>query len=65
MLIKYFPSSGLTTRDNGILDWIDAHGACHPNNGEIDLAGNPGFTLHVGDHEILDSTKQNALPPNS
>jgi len=64
MLMKYFPGS-LSTRDNNILVWLDAHGGCHPNMFEPDLAGVVGFSLHTESQhsEVLDPQKHNALPP--
>lgn len=44
MLLKYFPGVGLTTRDNGILEWLDAHAICSSGLGG-DLGGDPRFTL--------------------
>jgi len=47
MLLKYYPSVGLGTRDNGVLGWLDQHGRCHPKCGGFDLGDDPGFTLHT------------------
>lgn len=48
MLMKH-NGAGLATADNGILEWLDSHGACHKNAFAVDLNGDPGFTLHTDD----------------
>ena len=67
MLLKYFPGEGLTTRDNGILEWLDTHRYCHsvyqldPEHFGLQLMtlhGDPGFTLHT------EADFQNELPMN-
>ena len=66
MLMKYFPGD-LSTRDNGILEWLNAHGECHPKLYSNDLGGVTGFSLHTENDlksGILKPDKQNALPPN-
>jgi DNA-directed RNA polymerase subunit RPC12/RpoP len=60
MLLKFFPSTGSTTRDNNVLEWLDAHADCHPRKYEIDLNGDPGFDLYTEDG--LDPLKQNYIP---
>lgn len=63
MLLKHFPGS-LGTRDNGILEWLDSHGACHPQYYNSDLQGNPGFKLATEDglaSGVLDWEKQNKV----
>lgn len=62
MLLKFFPTDGLTTRDNGILEWLDAHRRCHPLSYAGGLEGDPGYTLHTEDDETLDFAKQNMTP---
>jgi len=65
MLLKFFPGS-LTTRDNGILEWLDSHGACHPRLKADDLQSNPGFkilTESSKEFDALDFEKQNGMPP--
>jgi hypothetical protein len=64
MLMKH-STGAFSTQDNGILDWLDAHGLCHPNLYNNDLGGNPGFTLHTEDDVggALSFDKQNADPP--
>lgn len=64
MLLKHFPVQGPKTRDNGILEWLDAHAACHPRAFAADLDGNPGFDLHTEDAigEALAPDKQNYAP---
>ena len=47
MLLKYFPYTGLETRDNGVLSWMDLHKHCHKIPGGTDLSGNTCFTLHT------------------
>jgi hypothetical protein len=63
MLLKHH-GAGLTTEDNGILDWLDAHGGCHPNAFKTDLEGNPWFTLHTDDDVggALEFSKANKTP---
>lgn len=66
MLMKHYPGT-LATRDNGILEWIDAHGECHPNLYGGDLAGVTGFSLHTESAcgaDELQPDRQNALRPN-
>lgn len=66
MLMKHFPGE-LATRDNGILEWLDAHGKCHQNLYGTDLGGIVGFSLHTEDAISVDGSlkpdKQNAEPP--
>ncbi len=68
MLLKHFVTSGPTTRDNGILDWLDGHADCHPRRWSPSLAGDPGFTLHTEDDWCPDgpltSEKHNYNPAN-
>ena len=40
---------GLHTTDNGILEWLDKHGDCHPHAFSTGLNGIPGFSLHTDD----------------
>lgn len=64
MLLKFFPSD-LSTRDNGILEWLDAHGDCHDHILESDLHGDPGFRLVAEssyDFKKLDPSLQNKVP---
>ena len=58
--------AGLTTADNGILKWLDAHGGCHPHAFDVGLEGNPGFTLHTDDDvgRELEFDKANTVPQN-
>lgn len=42
-------SAGLGTADNGILEWLDQHGGCHPRVLNVCLGGIPGFSLHTDD----------------
>lgn len=60
MLLKHFATSGPTTRDNGILEWLDTHRNCGGQIGMDELPG-PGFSLHtesaIGSE--LDPEKQN------
>ena len=66
MLMK-FNAAGLHTADNGILEWLDAHGACHPKASGVDLGGVPGFSLYTDDDafgEALAIGLQNAAPPD-
>ncbi|MFA6204560.1 MAG: hypothetical protein WC710_15385 [Gallionella sp.] len=46
-----------------IVEWLNLHGRCHPQAG-VDLAGEPGFTLHTDDEvgEKLSHDRQNAGP---
>ena len=65
MLLKFFPTSGLTTRDNDILEWLDTHARCHPRSYNGNLGGDPGYTLHTEDsleNGGLDYSKQNRTP---
>lgn len=66
MLLKFFSSSGATHRDNGVLDWLDAHAECHPNRHNFNLGGDPGFTIHTEEDLVeggaLDWGKQNFVP---
>jgi len=65
-LLKYFPSTGITTRDNGILEWLDKHAFCHINAKErlVDLGTDPGFTLHTeADIQVLGLDKKGFVPP--
>lgn len=66
MLMKH-SGGGLHTCDNGILEWLDSHGSCHPNAFSTGLNGNPGFSLHTDDAVggELDMAKANQPPPNS
>lgn len=48
MLLKH-NGAGLGTADNGILEWLDQHGGCHPKVREVCLGGIPGFSLHTDD----------------
>lgn len=68
MLMKHFPGT-METVDNGVLEWIGAHGVCHPRLYNEDLGGVPGFSLHTeedcGEGGELRPDKQNALPPNA
>ena len=62
MLLKFYPTSGLMSRPNGIMEWLDSHCRCHPRSYEMDLGDDPGFTLHteVGFLDgSLDMEKQN------
>lgn len=61
MLLKYYPGT-LATWDNGILQWIDAHGQCHPHLYAMDLHGDPGFSLWTEGSPELDPARQNAVP---
>ena len=61
MLLKYFAGQ-LGTRDNGILEWIDAHCECHPNLYYQDLNSKPGFFLITESDSAFVSEKLNALP---
>lgn len=65
MLLKHFPPDGPAPRDNGILEWLDAHSICHPQRYDSDLKGDPGYTLHTEDDlwDVLTPDKKNALPP--
>lgn len=66
MLMKHFPGA-LSTRNNGIFEWLDAHGECHPNLYGNDLGGVTGFSLYAEsacvDGDVLRPDMQNALPP--
>ena len=63
MLLKYFPNTGSTTRDNGILKWLDAHAGCHQRAGHPDLDGDTGFELFAESGvDSLDYEKQNTTP---
>lgn len=64
MLLKY-DGARLRTTDNGILEWLDQHGMCHPHAFSHDLEGLPGFSLHTedADSHVLAFDRQNALPP--
>jgi hypothetical protein len=63
MLLKYYPNTGSTSRDNDILEWLDDHAVCHPKLGEPTLGRDPGFTLHTEDnHGALLPEKQNQIP---
>jgi hypothetical protein len=62
MLLKHYPGT-LATWDNQVLEWIDSHGQCHPRLYEMNLDGNPGFSLHTEGSPELDPDKQNAPPP--
>ena len=64
MLIKFFPGD-FSTRDNGILEWIDSHGPCHFRLYDVDLANTPGFSLFCEGHPALDPKKQNAEPSHA
>ena len=64
MLLKHKSGYGPITDDNGILEWIDSHASCHSRRYRFDLNGDPGFTLHTEDDEILAFEKQNAGPPD-
>jgi hypothetical protein len=59
MLLKHSPVTGPLASDNRVLEWLSSHGKCHPNKDQIDLGGNPGFTLHTEDSIWLDPEKQN------
>jgi hypothetical protein len=67
MLLKHYPPTGPAPSDNNILGWLEKHAACHPHRYEMDLKGDPGFTLHTEDDLLIDGcllpSKQNALPP--
>ena len=66
MLMKHIVGA-LETRPNGILDWLDNHGQCHPRVLHADLGGIVGFSLHteeaLRDGTTLRPEKQNAEPP--
>ena len=66
MLLKFSPSSGSTSRANEVLNWLDKHADCHPRRYEINLNGDPGFTLHTEeghvDEKELKWGKQNFDP---
>ena len=53
MLLKHFSIEGVTTRDNGILEWLDTHAFCNPEVYGPDLGNNPGFTLHT-ENDLMD-----------
>jgi len=64
MLLKFFPGS-LATTDNGILQWLDSHGPCHPQLQANDLHSDPGFkilTESSKEFDRLDFKKQNGAP---
>lgn len=64
MLLSHFPGS-LSTRDNNILDWINAHAKCHKYFFSSDLHGETGFCLITEDNEymeMIDMKKQNYIP---
>ncbi len=65
MLAKH-NGAGLSASDQGILEWVEAHGQCHPHVRDVDLGGVVGFSLHLdGDiGGVLDPAKQNAWPPD-
>ena len=56
--------AGLGTCDNGILEWLDEHGACHPHAFSTDLHGATGFSLYTDDAvgKELPIDKQNKVP---
>jgi hypothetical protein len=62
MLLKHFATSGPTTRDNGILPWLDTHADCHPHRYNVSLHGDPGFIICTEDTN-LDFSKQNVEGP--
>ncbi len=65
MLLKYYPGPGLYPTGNAILEWLDTHGHCHPNDYAGNLGDNPGFTLHTEnafDDGTLSMDKQNMTP---
>jgi len=63
MLLKFFPGT-LATMDNGILEWLDTHGPCHPRFFSNDLGGNPGFKLFTeSDAKELPKDKYDAEGP--
>lgn len=63
MLLKFYPTSGSTYRDNGILEWLDDHAGCHPSfRCGLDLGGDAGFTLHTEGADELKPEKQNYVP---
>jgi hypothetical protein len=66
MLMKFYPTTGLYVQtDKSIVDWLNAHGRCHPRSHESDLADDPGFTLHTEDSldgKELRMDRQNYTP---
>ena len=64
MLLKH-SGAGLHTCDNGILEWLDTHGDCHPLAFSVGLQGLAGFSLHTDDAVggELQFGKQNSPPP--
>ncbi len=55
--------AGLYTKNNGVLEWLDEHGQCHPHAFSPHLYDVPGFSLHCEGAMELDPAKQNAGPP--
>lgn len=47
MLLKFYPTDGLFTTDNKILEWLNTHRRCHPKSYDADLGDDPGFSLHT------------------
>ena len=63
MLLKYFPSTGSTTRDNKVLEWLDGHSGCRERKYTNDLEGDPGFELLTEDNlDKLDTDKEAYIP---
>ena len=64
MLLKHMVATGLTSRDNGILEWLNGHIDCHGSRYNQDLAGNTCFTLQTESQNYpeLCSDKQNYIP---
>jgi hypothetical protein len=64
MMLKHTFGTGPSPRENGILDWLERHSACHPKARSPDLGGDPGYELYtddaVGNELALD--KQNYVP---
>lgn len=54
MLLKHFCGEGPHSRNNGILEWLDTHARCKPEQFFPHLK-EPGFTLHIED-DIVDET---------
>jgi len=64
MLMKQI-GGNLSTRENGILAWLDSHGGCHPRAMSNDLGGVVGLSLHTEasiENGTLDPSRQNAGP---